>query len=147
MFTTNSLLPFTLTLSTLLPSLPFARADATLDTFNKYRAIMNVPALSHSDVLQANVQKTLDDHPGQMVHELNPGTLAQVLAQGDCADFESALKYGWICEIPSLLPPGSCDGSTYDYGGQTEHAEIVSSTDYTQVACACEQGIWGCDLA
>lgn len=122
--------------------------NAYVDAVNNYRQMMgkNLPTLSYSSTLEGNVQKTLNDHKGQMVHELNPGTGGQVLAQGDCGDFVTALVHGWICEIPSLLPSGKCNGGNYNLGGQTGHAEILSSGSYSKVACACTSGIWGCDF-
>ena len=82
--------------------------------------------------------------------ELNPGSMAQVLAPGDASNFENVFVGGWLCEVPSL--PGlngicSSMSAGWDYEGQTGHADILSSTSYTKIGCALFDGIWGCDLA
>ena len=80
-------------------------------------------------------------------HELIPPSMGQVLAGGDCGNFEDALVHGWICEIPSLLPDGMCNGGMTNYMlTETGHAQILSDNSYTKVACACSQGVWGCDF-
>jgi len=121
-----------------------------MSVVREWRAKMGVGGLSESDTLQANALKTVTDGKGQMVHELNPGSMAQVLAPGDTNNFENVFVGGWLCEIPSL--PGldgicSTMSAGWDYVGQTDHAEILSSTTYTKIGCALNNGIWGCDLA
>ncbi|PVH99845.1 hypothetical protein DM02DRAFT_656020 [Periconia macrospinosa] len=136
---------------------PAVAEPKTLDTrdidyltiVNKWRQTMNVPALQLSSTLEWNALKTVNAANGQLVHKLYPGTLAQVLAQGQEGDFESVFVGGWICEIPSLI--GGSENCAkwvpgWIHAGQTDHAKIVSSTKYTAIGCWNTRGIWGCDL-
>jgi hypothetical protein len=87
-----------------------------------------------------------------MVHKLNPGTFGQVLAPAPATDdgFTKAFVGGWLCEMPNL--PG-LDGvcakmsEGWSYEGQTGHAEILTSSNYSKIGCANHAGIWCCDLA
>jgi uncharacterized protein YkwD len=118
---------------------------------SKWRAAGGLKALTQDATLQANALKTVQDGNGQMVHELNPGSMAQVLAPGDASSFESAYVGGWLCEIPTL--PGlngicSTMAKGWDHSdGETGHAEILTSSAYSKIGCALANGIWGCDLA
>lgn len=117
---------------------------------NEWRGKMGLSQLTESSKLQANALKTVQDGNGQMVHELNPGSMAQVLAPGDASDFENVFVGGWLCEIPSLPGlDGICSSMSqgWAYGGETGHADILKSTSYSQIGCALAAGIWGCDLA
>lgn len=117
---------------------------------NEWRAKMGMSALTQSDTLQANALKTCVDGDGQMVHELNPGSFAQVLAPGSADEFEKVFVGGWLCERPNLPGlNGICDTMSqgWAYDGQTGHADILSSTAYSKIGCALYKGIWGCDLA
>lgn len=121
-----------------------------MDVVSEWRSKMGLGALTESDTLQANALKTVTDGQGQMVHELNPGSMAQVLAPGDANNFENVYVGGWLCEEPSL--PGldgicSTMSAGWDYEGQTGHAAILSNPQYTKIGCALNYGIWGCDLA
>jgi len=117
---------------------------------SEYRSKMGLGSLTQSDQLQANALKTAQDGNGQMVHELNSGSMAQVLAPGDADNFVSVFVGGWLCEMPSLPGlDGICSSMSagWDYAGQTGHAEILSSTSYSKIGCAIANGIWACDLA
>lgn len=94
--------------------------------------------------------KTVQASNGQMVHQLNPGSFAQVLAPGKPNEFEKCFVGGWLCEKPSLPGLGAavCDAASqgWSYDG-TGHADILTSPNYKKIGCANYQGIWGCDLA
>ncbi|RYP74750.1 hypothetical protein DL771_002814 [Monosporascus sp. 5C6A] len=138
----------------LQPLLLIAAAAGTalgyMDVVTHWRSQMGLPALSEDWTLVGNAQKTVWDGNGQMVHQLLPGTWAQVLAPGSPEDFEHVFVGGWLCEIPDYPGlNGICDvlGAGWDHQGQTGHAEILTSTSYTRIGCAWHNGIWGCDLA
>ncbi|RMD40269.1 hypothetical protein DV735_g4869, partial [Chaetothyriales sp. CBS 134920] len=118
---------------------------------NKWRVAGGLPAFSESNTLLANALKTAQDSNGQLVHELNSGTFAQVLAPGNADNFESVYVGGWLCELPALAGlNGICASATsgWDHSnGETGHAEILSSTSYSKIGCALADGIWACDLA
>jgi uncharacterized protein YkwD len=118
---------------------------------SQWRAAGGLPALTQDSTLEGNALKTAVDGNGQMKHELNPGSMAQVLAPGDANNFESVYVGGWLCEVPSL--PGlngicASEAQGWDHSdGETGHADILSSTSYTKIGCALATGIWACDLA
>lgn len=111
---------------------------------------MGMSDLTYDATLEANSLKTVQDGNGQMVHELNPGSMAQVLAPGSPSEFESCFVGGWLCEIPTL--PGldgicATESQGWSYNGETGHADILTSSSYSKIGCANADGIWGCDLA
>jgi len=117
---------------------------------SEWRSKMGMSALTEDSTLAANALKTAVDGNGQMVHELNPGSMAQVLAPGDPSDFEKCFVGGWLCEVPTLPGlDGICDTMSqgWAYGGETGHADILSSTSYSKIGCGNADGIWACDLA
>lgn len=129
---------------------PSSTATGYQAVVNTWRAKLGMKSLDHDDKLQANAMNTVVSSNGQMVHKLNPGTLGQVLAPGNANDFEHVFVGGWLCEIPSL--PGldgicSTQSEGWAYEGQTGHAKILTSTDYSKIGCALHEGIWCCDLA
>ncbi|KAK7754656.1 hypothetical protein SLS62_003440 [Diatrype stigma] len=117
----------------------------------KWRAALGKAAWKVNGTLVANALKTARDGHGKMRHELNPGSLAQVLAPGDehsDYSFEAAFVGGWLCEIPTLPGLGdACEkwGPGWKHG-ETGHAEILSSEGYNSIGCAWDGGIWACDL-
>lgn len=121
-----------------------------MGTVNEWRGKLGLSDLTESDTLQGNALKTAQDGNGQMVHELNPGSFAQVLAPGSADEFEKVFVGGWLCERPDM--PG-LDGicatmsQGWAYDGQTGHADILTSTAYSKIGCALADGIWACDLA
>ncbi|KIW92226.1 uncharacterized protein Z519_07210 [Cladophialophora bantiana CBS 173.52] len=127
--------------------------DGYMSVVSKWRAAGGLPALSQDSTLEANALKTSTDSVGGLIHELNPGTMAQVLAPGTPSNFESVYVGGWLCEIPSL--PGldgicSTEAQGWDHSnGETGHAEILTSTSYSKIGCALSSstGVWACDLA
>jgi hypothetical protein len=117
---------------------------------DEWRAKMGMKALSQDSKLESNAMDTVVSSNGQMVHKLNPGTYGQVLAPGSADKFESVFVGGWLCEMPSL--PGldgicSTMSQGWSYEGQTGHAEILTSDNYSKIGCALHEGIWCCDLA
>jgi hypothetical protein len=118
-------------------------------TVDEYRSKLGLKSLTSDSTLEANARKTAADGNGQMVHQLNPGSMGQVLAPGQPDDFVKVFVGGWLCEKPSL--PG-LDGvcSSLSSGWMytsTGHADILTSSSYSKIGCACEGGIWACDLA
>ncbi|KAJ4378908.1 hypothetical protein N0V86_005784 [Didymella sp. IMI 355093] len=121
--------------------------QAVVDT---WRAKMGMKPLANDAKLQANAMDTVRASNGQMVHKLNPGSYGQVLAPGNADDFEHVFVGGWLCEMPNL--PGldgvcSTQSDGWAYAGQTGHAEILTSDNYSKIGCALHAGIWCCDLA
>lgn len=111
---------------------------------------MGMSSLAKDSTLEANDLKTVQDGQGTMNHELNQGTMAQVLAPGAQDEFEKVFVGGWLCERPDL--PGlngicSTMSQGWNYNGETGHADILTSTSYSKIGCAWADGIWGCDLA
>lgn len=137
--------------STAAPSTDSGSDTGYMAIVNAYRKAAGLAAFTQSSKLEANALKTCNDGNGQMKHELNPGTMGQVLAPGNANNFKSVFIGGWLCEIPSLPGlNGQCPSMTggWDHSnGETGHAKILSSTSYTQIGCALAKGIWGCDLA
>jgi len=131
---------------------PSGGQDGYLDVVSKWRAAGGLPSLAQDSTLEANALKTSTDSTNGLEHELNPGTFAQVLAPGDASNFESVYVGGWLCEIPSL--PGlngicATEAQGWDHSdGETGHADILTSTQYTKIGCALSgTGVWACDLA
>lgn len=121
-----------------------------MDIVSEWRSKMGMSALTQDDKLQGNALKTVQDGNGQMVHELNSGSMAQVLAPGDASDFEKVFVGGWLCERPDIAGlDGICSTMSqgWSYGGETGHADILTSGSYSKIGCALDAGIWGCDLA
>lgn len=130
------------------PSPPASGYQGIVDT---WRAKMGMKPLKNSAKLEGNAMDCVKSSAGKMVHKLNPGSYGQVLAPGGADDFEHVFVGGWLCEMPSLpgLGPQVCDEQSkgWSYQGQTGHAEILSSTQYSEIGCALASGIWACDLA
>ena len=138
--------------------------NAILDSFNKLRAEWDsaLTAYTWDATLAANAAKTVKDDGGSvMTHELNPGSMAQCIAEGSDGSgsdgrtgFEQAAAM-WMCEKPA----GSLDcGSATNANGDTGHADIIKSTSYSAVGCAYQasttggtatgdgqKGLWACD--
>jgi len=125
--------------------------DDYMSVVSKWRAAGGLSPLKQDSTLEGNALKTAQDSGGQLIHELNPGTMAQVLAPGDDSNFESVYVGGWLCEVPSL--PGldgicSTEAQGWDHSdGETGHADILTSSSYSNIGCALADGIWACDLS
>ena len=133
------------------PSTGSSGGSGYIAIVNEWRGKMGLPSLTQDSTLEANAIKTSKDAGTSLTHELNPGSMAQVLAPGDASNFESVFVGGWLCEVPSLPGLGSsvCNSASqgWDHGGQTGHADILSSTTYTKIGCGLDPSIWACDLA
>ncbi|KIW20440.1 hypothetical protein PV08_01015 [Exophiala spinifera] len=120
-----------------------------MDVVSKWRSAGGLPALSRDSTLEANALKTSTDSVGGLKHELNPGTMAQVLAPGSPSNFEEVYVGGWLCEIPTLPGlDGICSTASqgWSYDGQTGHATILTSTSYSKIGCAIASNtnVWSC---
>ncbi|KAF2818159.1 hypothetical protein CC86DRAFT_309726 [Ophiobolus disseminans] len=121
-----------------------------MSVVNKWRVQLGLAILTQDNTLEANALKTCVKGNGQMVHELNPGSLAQVLGPGDInTNFERILVGGWLCEKPDMAGMDAiCDTKSEGWRYTTTgHAEILTSTKYTRIGCASFRSITGCDLA
>jgi hypothetical protein len=131
-------------------SAPVADTGDWQSVVTKWRSKLGLPALEFDDTLVANDLKALQNANGNLVHELNSGSFAQVLAPGDANSFESCFVGGWLCETPHLAGlDGICGTATagWDHSdGETGHADILVSTSYTKIGCANHKNVWGCDL-
>lgn len=128
---------------------PVANDGSWQSVVSEWRSRMGLPSMQPSDSLVANALKTCQDGNGQMVHELNPGTMGQVLAPGQPDEFVKVFVGGWLCEMPDA--PGmdgvcSTMSAGWAYGGETGHAEILRGT-YQNIGCANAGGIWACDVS
>lgn len=116
----------------------------------KWRSKMGLKELTQSSKLEGTSMDTVKSAPGVMKHKLNPGVYGQVLAEGTADNFENVYLGGWLCEVPGAKGlDGACKQASngWNYEGQTGHAEILTSPDYTQIGCSFYDGIWCCDLA
>lgn len=129
---------------------PAPSTGGYMDVVTKWRSKLGLSILEYSTDLENNALKVVIDGNGVMKHELNPGTYGQVLAPGKDDDFERVFVGGWLCEIATL--PG-LDGvcgqysQGWSYEGQTGHADILTSPNYSKIGCSNREGIWCCDLA
>jgi hypothetical protein len=117
---------------------------------NQWRRNLSKGALVRNSKLESNAKDTVMSSNGQMVHRLNKGTYAQVLAPATAEDFENAFVGGWLCERPGLPGlDGVCTALSrgWDYRGQTGHADILISPQYSKIGCNWHADIWACDLA
>jgi uncharacterized protein YkwD len=124
--------------------------DDYMSVVSKWRAAGGLPAVTQDSTLEANALKTSTNSVGGLIHELNPGTMAQVLAPGTTTNFEEVYVGGWLCEVPSSPGlDGICATASagWDYDGQTGHNAILTSTAYTKVGCAIASNtnVWACD--
>ncbi|KAL1795885.1 hypothetical protein ACET3X_006109 [Alternaria dauci] len=129
-----------------------APAGGYMDIVSEWRAKLGMSDLENDSTLESNAMNVVVEGNGVMKHKLNPGTYGQVLAPGkpDMESFLSVFVGGWLCEIPTL--PGldgvcSTMSEGWAYEGQTGHAEILTSPNYSKIGCANHEGIWCCDLA
>ena len=102
-----------------------------------------------------------------MTHELNAGSYAQCIAEGDDTTSSGSwspfdlIYLGWLCEIPEANLGDDCDvmhAATNMYVNTTDpgHANILRTQSYTQMGCnyqaateyhANYKGLWTCDFA
>lgn len=155
---------------------PYSDGVHLLTTINKWRKIYKLPLLRWNHQLEINALKTGTDGAGQYQnHELNPGTMAQVITPGmntkyggDLGgDSPFELSYvAWLCESssdPELKSDGKdqCQLVTdnlHMYYADKGHYNILNSKSYTHIGCAFAdnpdsgndtpyQGLWVCDLS
>jgi uncharacterized protein YkwD len=126
--------------------------DEYMSIVSEWRAKLGMKALACDKELERNSMNCVKEGAGVMKHKLNAGTYGQVLAPGtpDMKSFLSVFVGGWLCEIPTL--PGldgvcSTMSKGWAYEGQTGHAEILTSDNYSKIGCSNFEGIWACDLA
>lgn len=126
--------------------------DGYIAIVQRWRSTCGLPTLDYDRNLEANALKTSHESVGGLIHQLNTGTMAQVLASGTEDNFESVYVGGWLCEIPSLPGlDGICASMAqgWNHGGQTGHAEILTDTKYARIGCAyaSSTSVWACDFA
>lgn len=129
---------------------PLLKNTGYMSVVTHWRGKMGLKALMDDAMLGNNALDTVVSSNGKMVHKLNSGTFGQVLAPGNAEDFEHVFVGGWLCEIPTLPGlDGICSTASdgWAYNGQTGHARILISDDYSKIGCAMHAGIWCCDLA
>lgn len=117
---------------------------------DEWRAKLGLKKLNYSSKLEQNALKTAREGNGQMVHQLNEGSMGQVLAPGQPDEFYHVFVGGWLCERPDMPGmDGVCASASegWNYMGQTGHADILTADSYSEIGCGCETGIWSCDLA
>ena len=121
---------------------------------SEYREKLGLKRLEKSSKLEANVLQCLQESPGKMVHKLNAGSFAQVLApipDFRLSSFKHAFVGGWLCEDPnhpSLVDECKSQSKGWIHvQGQTDHAKILTSSSYSEIGCNWSKGICGCDLA
>jgi hypothetical protein len=137
---------------TTTPAAPAPSAGGYMDIVSEWRAKMGMKPLECDPKLEDNAMNVVVEGNGVMKHKLNPGTYGQVLAPGkpDLESFLHVFVGGWLCEIPTLPGlDGVCGTMSqgWSYEGQTGHAEILTSDNYSKIGCKNHEGIWCCDLA
>jgi len=121
-----------------------------MDVVSEWRAKLDMEALIHDPELETNAMDTVVAGNGSRTHKLNPGTFGQVIAPGKLDTFSDVFVGGWLCEIPDLPGLGDTCASQsagWMYNGQTGHAEILTSKEYSRIGCALYANVWCCDLA
>lgn len=154
---------------------PLNGGKSLLETCNYWRTKYGLPNYKWDSQLEKNALKTGTDGRGQnQVHQLNKGTMAQVITPGMVVKYGSdiggdtpfELSYvAWLCEVPrkELNSDGKdqcklVQDNLHMYYSDTGHADILSSRSYTKIGCAFAdnpdkgndtpyQGLWTCDLA
>ncbi|KAL2202924.1 hypothetical protein CC79DRAFT_1373071 [Sarocladium strictum] len=126
---------------------PSTRVSDYFAIVNDWRSRLNNPLgpLELDGTLENNALITAQEWD-EKGHQLLPGSFAQVQAPAGPDDFENALVGGWLCEVPSLLPDGTCDGFPGWIHDGTQHAEILTG-GYTRIGCSNANNYWVCDLA
>ena len=152
------------------PGVPKSGGVPLIATVNKWRTAYGLNTLKWNSTLEANALKTgNDDHGFIETHELNPGSMAQVITPGQKdsvgnlnGDSPFELSYiTWLCEVPTDAElEGQCqtvvDVLHMRYS-DTGHHDILCSKSYTAIGCAFArnpystnasiyQGLWVCDL-
>ncbi|EFY94508.1 cysteine-rich secretory protein [Metarhizium robertsii] len=123
-----------------------------INRVNKWMDACGLRHLAHDSTLESNAHQTSVEANGNMVHNMLPGTMAQVMARGDLTEnFDRAFVGGWLCEMKTLFKDKNfCDESDlakgWTYSG-TDHAKILSNSRYTKIGCGTAKDIVICDVA
>lgn len=152
---------------------PLNGGQSLLSVCNYWRDAYGLPHFTWDTQLEKNALKTGTDGRGQnQVHQLNPGTMAQVITPGMVTPYGNIspdtpfmLSYAaWLCEVPSneLKQGGTdqcklVDDNLHMQYSDTGHHDILCSTSYKTIGCAFAdnpdtdnntpyQGLWVCDL-
>jgi hypothetical protein len=133
-----------------LTAYPAMPSRGYMEIVNEWRTKLDMKTLMHDPELETNAMDAVVVGNGAETHKLNPGTYAQVIAPGKPNNFEYVFVGGWLCEIPDLPGLGDiCESQSvgWIHNGQTGHAKILTSKDYTRIGCALYANVWCCDLA
>ena len=147
---------------------PTSGGKSILESANYFRKLQGYPPFEYSSQLEGNAAKTnKDDGGNSMTHELNDGSFAQCIAEGNDSTTSGSwspfdlIYLGWLCEIPEASLTDACSAmeaathmlvDTNDPG----HAQILRTEGYTKMGCnyivATEhqpnyEGLWTCDFA
>ena len=147
---------------------PTSGGKSILESANYFRKLQGYPPFEYSSQLEGNAAKTnKDDGGNSMTHELNGGSFAQCIAEGNDSTTSGSwspfdlIYLGWLCEIPEASLTDACSAmeaathmlvDTNDPG----HAQILRTEGYTKMGCnyivATEhqpnyEGLWTCDFA
>lgn len=84
-----------------------------INLVNKWMDACGLRHLAHDSTLESNAHQTSVEANGQLVHNMLPGTMGQVMATGDLTEnFDSAFAGAWLCEIKTLFKDKNfCDES------------------------------------
>ena len=147
---------------------PTSGGKSILDSANYFRQLQGYPPFTYSSQLEANAAKTNNDDGGNsMTHELNPGSYAQCIAEGNDSTTSGSwspfdlIYLGWLCEIPESNLGDACaamEAATHMQVDTADpgHAQILRTEGYTKMGCsyivATEkqpnyEGLWTCDFA
>jgi hypothetical protein len=121
-----------------------------MKTVSYWRNEFGLPPLRRRRYLEANAFETGMDSGGLLIHKLNPGTLAQVMAPGNAANFENVYVGGWLCEMPwkeALNGICAIAARGWIHNGDIGHAEILIRETYSEIGCSLVLDLWICDLA
>lgn len=149
---------------------PTSGGVSLIATVNKWRTAYGLNTLKWNSALEANALKTgNNDHGSIETHELNPGSMAQVITPGQevsvgnlNGDSPFELSYiTWLCEVPTDSElEGQCQSVAdvlHMRYNDTGHHDILCSKSYTAIGCtfaknlystnaSIYQGLWVCDL-
>lgn len=146
---------------------PMSGSKSYLTSANYFRQLQGFNKFVYDDTLQSNSVKTgIDNGGNQMKHELNAGSFAQCIAEGDATSGSGDLSpfdmiyLGWLCEIPQANLGDMCLTMTNTVhmnitAGDVGHANILRTASYTKMGCSFQTatepqnyvGQWTCDFA
>lgn len=121
-----------------------------MELITTWRKQLGLTPLLRAKGLEYNAYRTCVQSKGQMIHNLQTGSRAQVLAPGEIdRDFHHILVGGWLCERPQMKGLAKvCDTESRGWIHTTKgHADALTSLEYSHIGCASSHGIVACDLA